>query len=418
MKKTLLLLLLAGWAVQPLCASKTKPAPATAPHPAPAGFITIDGVDLRAPDGSKFFIRGTNLGHWLNPEGYMFRFKDANSPHMIDEALREMVGPDAAAQFWRDFKDAFITRKDIAFIASTGANTIRVPFNYKLFTDEDYLGLTVAQDGFARIDTLVSWCRAEGLHIILDMHDAPGGNSGGNIDDSYGYPWLFVSEHSQQMFRDIWRRIAAHYKNEPVVLGYDLLNEPIGHQFPELNARYLDVCKMGIAAIREVDPNHIIILGGTQWNTNFSVFEGWKPDPGIMFSCHLYKGQALISRLEPYIKFRDSVNRPMYMGEIGHNTNEWMTRFREMMEENNIGWTTWPYKYIGEQTFLTIARPADWDAVAKFVESPRNSYDNIRAARPDQAVAQRALNEYIENCRFENCTPNEGFIEALGLKVK
>ena len=52
-------------------------------------------------------------------------------------------------------------REDIDFIASTGANTIRLPFNYKLFTDEDYMGLTANQDGFARVDNVVErWHRA------------------------------------------------------------------------------------------------------------------------------------------------------------------------------------------------------------------------------------------------------------------
>ena len=38
-------------------------------------FIRTEGQDLIAPDGSKFFIKGTNLGNWLNPEGYMFRIQ-------------------------------------------------------------------------------------------------------------------------------------------------------------------------------------------------------------------------------------------------------------------------------------------------------------------------------------------------------
>ena len=54
----------------------------------------------------------------------------------------QMVGPDFVAEFWKQFKDNYITRKDVEFIASTGANTIRLPFHYKLFTDEDYMGLT------------------------------------------------------------------------------------------------------------------------------------------------------------------------------------------------------------------------------------------------------------------------------------
>ena len=95
-------------------------------------FIRIEGQDLIAPDGSKFFIKGTNLGNWLNPEGYMFGFRKTNSARMIDQMFCEMVGPDFTAEFWKMFKDNYVTREDIEFIASTGANTIRLPFHYKL----------------------------------------------------------------------------------------------------------------------------------------------------------------------------------------------------------------------------------------------------------------------------------------------
>ena len=119
-------------------------------------FVTVQGTDLIQPNGEKLFIVGTNLGNWLNPEGYMFGFSRTNSAWMIDLMFREMVGPDATADFWREFKDNYITRDDIDFIARTGANTIRLPFNYKLFTDEDYMGVAAGHDGFKRIDDVVS----------------------------------------------------------------------------------------------------------------------------------------------------------------------------------------------------------------------------------------------------------------------
>ena len=99
----------------------------------PAEFVRVDGSNLVKPDGTKLFIQGTNLGNWLNPEGYMFGLSRTNSAWMIDLMIKEAVGPDFAAEFWRQFKDNYITRKDIEFIASQGANTIRLPFNYKLF---------------------------------------------------------------------------------------------------------------------------------------------------------------------------------------------------------------------------------------------------------------------------------------------
>ena len=101
------------------------------------GFVKVSGKDLVTPSGEKLFIRGTNLGNWLNPEGYMFGFSKTNSPRFINEMFCQLVGEDATADFWEAFKDNYITRADIDFIASTGANTIRLPFHYKLFTDED-----------------------------------------------------------------------------------------------------------------------------------------------------------------------------------------------------------------------------------------------------------------------------------------
>ena len=112
------------------------------------GFVKVQGENLVKPDGSVLFIKGTNLGNWLNPEGYMFGFRKTNSASFIDQCFKEMVGPDATAEFWKSFKDNYITRADIEFIASCGANTIRLPFNYRLFTDEDYMGLSSNQDGF------------------------------------------------------------------------------------------------------------------------------------------------------------------------------------------------------------------------------------------------------------------------------
>lgn len=105
-----------------------------------SSFIRIEGENLIQPNGDTLHIKGTNLGNWLNPEGYMFGFTKTNSARMINDMFCQLVGPDFTADFWKQFKDTYITRQDIEFIASSGANTIRLPFHYKLFTDEDYMG--------------------------------------------------------------------------------------------------------------------------------------------------------------------------------------------------------------------------------------------------------------------------------------
>ena len=386
-------------------------------------FIHVDGPDLVQPNGERLFIQGTNLGNWLNPEGYMFGLKKTNSAWMIDLMLKEMVGPDATADFWQAFRTNYITKADIDFIAAQGANTVRLPFNYKLFTDEDYMGETGQKQPFLLMDRVVAWCKANGLYLILDMHDCPGSQTGDNIDDGYGYPWLFESERSQQLFCDIWVEIARHYRDESTILGYELMNEPIAHYFENKDSLYTllqPLYKRAVKAIRTVDQNHVILLGGAHWNSFFFMFDDWTFDKNIMFTCHRYGGPATKEAIKEYIDFRDKTQLPMYMGEIGHNTMEWQAQFVEVMKQNNIGYTFWPYKKIDDSCMMGIPRPEGWDStIVKFSETSRNSYQEWREARPRQAEALRLLMQYAENCRFDRCQPQTEYIQSMGLgKVK
>ena len=397
---------------QPTAQKETTVAPA---------FVTIDGPNLLAPNGEKFFIQGINLGNWLNPEGYMFGFGRTSSARLINQAFCEMVGPDVTNQFWKQFKDNYVTREDIRYIRQTGMNTIRIPFHYKLFTNEDYMGLSASQDGFQRIDSLVEWCRESNIYLILDMHDAPGGQTGDNIDDSHGYPWLMTSEESQLQFVAIWKSIAEHYKNEPVIMGYDLLNEPIAHYFSDdlkmLNAALEPVYKRAVAAIREVDTNHIIMLGGAQWNGNFKVFTDSKFDSKLMYTCHRYWCDTLQANIQDFVHFRDSVNLPIFMGETGENSDQWVAAWTRLMNRNNIGWTYWPYKKMSQKSSMRIIeQPENWDKIIEFTQSPRNGFDEIRKARPNQELAKKALFQYAENAKFNNSKINEGYIKAMGMK--
>lgn len=382
-------------------------------------FVRVNGKDLIKPDGTKLFIRGTNLGNWLNPEGYMFGFQKTNSPRFINEMFCQMVGEDDTADFWEAFKQNYITKADIDFIASEGANTIRLPFHYKLFTDEDYMGRHSNHDAFRHIDDVVAWCRDNDLYLILDMHDAPGGQTGDNIDDSYGYPWLFESERAQKKLCDIWGMIASRYANEPVILGYEIMNEPIAHYFEnknELNACLEPLYKKAVAEIRKHDKNHIILLGGAQWNSNFEPFTDWTFDDNIMYTCHRYGGDPTPEAIAGFIAFRDKTGLPMYMGELGHNTDEWQSNFVKTMEDNNIGYTFWPYKKLGDSCMMGIDRPDGWDAVVAFAEGPRTGYADLRDNAPDREVCRKAMRQFIENCRLENCKPQQSYIKSIKLK--
>lgn len=394
---------------------------AASAQPAPGGFIRTDGTRLVQADGTPFEIRGTNLGHWLNPEGYLFGFPaSANAPHRIHEGLCQLVGPGYMERFWHTFRARYITRDDIAYIASTGATTVRLPFHYKLFTPDEYLGLRDPAEGYALIDSAVVWCRDAGLHLILDMHDCPGGQTGDNIDDSYGYPWLFRDPAMQERFIAVWRAIAARYAAEPTILGYDLMNEPIAHYFDdrdELNAELQPLMIRTARAIREVDPHHILLLAGAQWNTDFRVYDDWTFDGNLLFTCHIYKCPPTEASLRGFVEFRDRTGCPMYMGETGENTDEWVDSFRRALDAAQIGWTFWTYKRLDTpRSFVSVPLPEGWQTVCDFLAADRSDYGAIRAARPDPAACRRALDAYLENCRFDRCRRNAGYITALGLR--
>lgn len=385
-------------------------------------FLKVDGHNIVDSKGEKFYIKGTNLGNWCNPEGYMFGFSRANSYSMINDVMTQLFGPTEAAEFWKKFKKNYITEADIRFIASKGANTIRFPFHYKLFTGEPFMGESSADAGYETVDSLVAWCGRNNLRLILDMHDCPGGQTGDNIDDSAGYPFLMTDTVSQTRFINLWENIAARYADEPVILGYELMNEPIATFWNEeetaaLNAALEPLYIKTVKAIREKDSNHIILLGAPQWNSNFEPFTDWTFDDNIMYTCHRYGGPATADAIRSYIDFRDKTGLPMYMGEIGHNTDEWMSDFVDVMRENNIGYTFWPYKKIEDSSMTGIATPEGWQEIVTFAEAPRGTFAEIREARSkvNLDAARKALDSYAEDARAENMLVHDNYISAIKL---
>ncbi|MFB9841963.1 glycoside hydrolase family 5 protein [Mucilaginibacter ginsenosidivorans] len=384
------------------------------------GFITVKGKDVIGPDGKPFIMRGTNLGNWLIPEGYMFKFDKTNSPRLINEAITELIGPGEAKKFWEKYLHNYITEGDIHYLKSIGVNSIRIPFNYRLFTSEDYLGANDPNRGFELIDPVISWCKKEGIYVILDMHAAPGGQTGDNIDDGYGYPFLFKSEASQKQCAEIWARIAGHYKNEPIIIGYDLLNEPIATYFDagDFNPSLEPVYKLITAAIRTVDKNHIVILGGAQWDSNFKPF-GPPFDAKLIYQFHKYWTDPTKAVIQDYIDFRDKYNVPIYCGETGENKDEWVKQFKDVLEQNNIGWHYWPYKKMENLSgFVTFDKPANYDKIIEYAAKQRSSFEDIRKVGPvDREQVKKALYDFIENSRFEHCRVNKGYVGALGFKT-
>lgn len=390
-------------------------------EPSEKRYVSSNGQHILDPSGEIIQLKGVNLGNWLLPEGYMFKMRDCNSPRKIDQAIRELIGNSATTQFWDAFLENYVTEADIQWLAETGINLIRLPFDYRLLTHDDFLGKDI--HGYAYLDSTLSWCEKYKLYVLLDMHGAPGGQTGDNIDNSDGFPWLLVDEGMKQQTCDIWKDIAKRYSQNTTVMGYNLLNEPIPHYFNEDSLKpYLEpLYKKITQAIREVDTNHLVFVGGAIWETDFSVF-GEPFDEKLAYTFHKYWMPPIQEQIQEYLDFRESYDVPILMGESGENEDAWVQDFRELLDQHNIHWTFWPYKKMDNTRGpMNFEKPDGWDEWVAYAESDRNSFkkirtlkDSLNGIKPEQI--QKVLGEFVENCRFENCFPNEGYCKALGMK--
>ncbi|RPI01083.1 MAG: glycoside hydrolase family 5 protein, partial [Ignavibacteriae bacterium] len=237
---------------------------------------------------------------------------------------------------------------------------------------------------------------------------------------SWGYPFLFENAESRKVAVEMWRRIAERYAGEPTVIGYDLLNEPIAPftDTTRLNPLLEPFYKEVVAAIRTVDTNHVVFLGGAQWNNNFRVF-GAPFERKLVYTFHKYWCDTTQAMIQEYVDFRAKYNVPLWMGESGENTDAWISAWRNLQERNNIGWCFWPYKKLDSpRCLVTFDQPRNWDLIVRFADGPRVTFQDIRTARPPIDSVRQAFDEFLSLCRFSECRLNSGYAEALGINSK
>jgi len=171
--------------------------------------------------------------------------------------------------------------------------------------------------------------------------------------------------------------------------------------------------------IRKVDTHHILFLGGAQWDGNFSVF-GKPFDTNVAYTFHKYWTAPDESVIRQYLDFRERFDVPIWMGESGENTDEWIAQFVKTLEKNNIGWAFWPYKRMGKPSVVVnILPPADWGKIVEFAKLPRGTghVEERLKARPEQETITRAFTQLLESVRLERCRVNYGYLKALGMKA-
>lgn len=193
------------------------------------GFLHTKGKKIVDGRGEEILLTGWGLGNWLLQEGYMWKAygERFDRPSRIEKVVEELTGRDFAEYFWKEYRENYIRREDILAMAELGYNSVRIPFSYRLFM-EDGPGIHWKEEGFVLLDRCLSWCEEAGMYAFLDLHGAPGGQTGSNIDDSVdNVPRLFIDKDCRDKACALWRKLAGRYREREVVGGYDILNEPI-----------------------------------------------------------------------------------------------------------------------------------------------------------------------------------------------
>ncbi|MEK6650271.1 MAG: cellulase family glycosylhydrolase, partial [Bacteroidota bacterium] len=366
------------------------------------GYLHASGLYIVDGTNTQIQLRGMGLGGWLVPEGYMLGTSSfADSPTTFRTVVTQLVGSANADAFFSAYRANYVQRKDIDSLARWGFNSVRLPMHYALLSSAP--GVYI-ESGFAIIDSLLDWCEANRLYLFLDLHAAPGGQNTGNISDYQGPPSLWESTLYQDWTTTLWKTLAARYKNEPWIGGYDLINET-AWSFPSGNGPLRSLLVRITDSIRTVDQNHMIFAEGNWYATDFSgLTPAW--DANMAWSFHKYWNVNDYNAIAGMLTLRSTTQRPLWMGESGENSNHWFSECLMWLELNKIGWSWWTLKKIESVSCpLSVTRSAGFDGLIRYW-SGQTSQPTVSAAM-DALLGQAALFD-AGQCAF-----HPDFVNAL-----
>ncbi len=379
--------------------------------PAPQIYLKRDGRNIVDGSGDPFLLRGIGLGGWMLQEPYMLKLSGISpAQYDIRKKITALVGEERCREFYDAWLANMVTRRDIDSLKAWGFNSVRLPMHYNLFTppveeEPDSVEFTWIENGFIITDSLLAWCGANQMYLILDLHAAPGGQ-GNDIpiaDVDTTKPKLWENEVNRRKTIAIWHKLAERYSDEPWIGGYDLINET--NFALEGNAALRKLLMEITAAIRMNDTNHIIFIEGNHFATDFA---GLTPpwDSNMVYSFHKYWNAPARETIQKYLDIRNQYNVPLWMGESGENNNEWYRSAVHLFETDSIGWAWWTLKKLGSESgIMNVMIPDGYQQIIDYWRG------NGPAPAPDEAY--RVLMQLTENIRIENCTVNYGVIDAL-----
>ena len=320
-------------------------------------FLKVNGTQIRKQKGTGdvVYLRGTNAGGWLVQENWMNPTNASDQKTMMT-TLANRFGTSKRDELVSTYENNYWTTQDFDNCAEMGMSVIRLPFTYMNLCDDNG---NLKSNAFDRLDWFVQNCSQRGMYVILDMHGAFGSQNGmdhsGEVNDG---KQLYYNQSNKDKTLNLWKKIAEHFKGNPAVAAYDILNEP-GIKAAATYSLHWDFYNEIYNTIRSKDSNHIIIMESC-WdadNLPRPSQYGWT---NVAYEYHYYPWSAQNSSdaQKSYFssKVSDIANHnygvPTFVGEFTCFEQEegWKAA---MSTFNGQGWhwTTWSYKVTGNSSW-------------------------------------------------------------------
>ena len=347
--------------------------------------LRTEGTKIVDGGGEPVRLKGVNVGGWLNMENFITGY--AGNESMMRAAVRDVLGPDNYELFFDRLLSAFYADADAAFLASLGLNCVRIPLNYR-HLESDAAPFQVIEDGFRHLDRAIAAGAAHEVYSLIDLHALPGWQNHHWHSDNPTHRALFWEHpHFQDRVVHLWEAIADRYKGNAWVAGYNLINEPADESRAVVGPFYTRLA----AAVRAVDPDHMLFLDGNTYSTEFDVFE--EPLENAVYTLHDYVPAGL-GRAADYDReaaeqkflqrseYARRTGTPIYVGEFSpiYTGDPEIDALRRQILDDQLeryrrhaaGFATWMYKDLGRQG-LTCVRPDSpyGEFVADFVAKKR-----------------------------------------------
>jgi len=409
-------------------------------------FLQASGPKIINASNQEVILKGVNLGGWQVQEGYMMKPGYSGTQGSIKNYLFNQGQSDSQVEsFYQQWRDNFFTKADIDYLKDKGFNCVRLPLHYELFLTAsqravrtgvskgttsygDYLNSLrswysnnqlftdpTQQEGIRLIDEVLSWAGANGMYVVLDLHAAPGAQgSDTNISDALvsGGNDFWNNQINQDIAVRLWSTLSTRYKSDPRVAMYDVLNEP--NNIPNTstqngNQRLHDIMQRFISTIRGNSDNHLILLEGNGFGNDYNYMEKrtFSNTANLVYNSHRYSGTGyeidnnpnsvdgnnanslrLIGNLT---RFRSDNNVPIWVGETGENSAQWMQDAANGLNSVGIGWCHWTYKRFENGS----------NAALFHINSPY---------LVDGAGNMAAV---LQNIKFPNCVVNTSTLNAI-----